>query len=52
MLQYEKMMLQKELTLIKQVYQKDACLVIIDILKMLDSHLNHMFAISVMADCL
>ena len=40
-------MFQKELTLIKQVYQKNACFVTIGILKMLDLDLNHMFAIDV-----
>ena len=40
-------MFQKELTLIKQVYQKSACFVINSILKMLGLDLNHMFAINV-----
>ena len=41
-------MFQKELTLIKQVHQKNVCFVIIGILKMLDLNLNHMFVIDVM----
>ena len=36
-------MFQKELTLIKQVHQKNACFVIIGTLKMLDLTLKHMF---------
>ena len=40
MLQYEKMILQKELMLIKQVCQKNVNFVIIGILKMLDSNLK------------
>ena len=43
----KKLMFQKELTLVKQVYQKNACVVIIGILKMLDLDFNHMFAINV-----
>ena len=43
----KKLMFQKELTLIKQVYQKNECLVIIGILKMLDLDLNHIFALNV-----
>ena len=46
MLQYEKIMFLKELTLIKHVYQKNVCFVIIGILKMLDVNLNHMFVIT------
>ena len=42
------LMFQKELTLIKQVHQKNVCFVIIGILKMLDLNLNHMFVINVM----
>ena len=34
-------MFQKELTLIKQVHQKNVCFVIIGILKMLDLNLNY-----------
>ena len=34
-------MLQKELTLIKQMHQKNACFVIIGILQMLGLNLNH-----------
>ena len=44
----KKLMFQKELTLIKQVHQKNVCFVIIGILKMLDLNLNHMFVINVM----
>ena len=40
-------MFQKELTLIKQVHQKNVCFVIIGILKMLDLNLNRMFIINV-----
>ena len=47
MQQYEKMMFQKESTLIKQVHQKNVRFVIIDILKM-DLNLNHIFVINVM----
>ena len=43
----KKLMFQKELTLIKQVHQKNVCFVIIGILKMLDLNLNHMFVINV-----
>ena len=42
------LMFQKELTLIKQVHQKNLCFVIIGILKMLDLNLNHMFVTNVM----
>ena len=41
------LMFQKELTLIKQVHQKNVCLVIIGILKMLVTNLNCMFVINV-----
>ena len=41
------LMFQKELTLIKQVHQKNVCFVIIGALKMLDLNSNHMFAINV-----
>ena len=41
-------MFQKELTLIKQVHQKNVCFVIIGILKMLDLNSNRMFVINVM----
>ena len=44
----KKLMFQKELTLIKQVYQKNACFVINSILKMLGLDLNRMFGINVM----
>ena len=40
-------MVQKELTLIKQVHQKNICFDMIGILKMLDLNLNHMFVINV-----
>ena len=43
----KKLMLQKEWTLIKQVYQKIECLVIIGISKMLDLDLNHIFELNV-----
>ena len=44
---------QKELTLIKHVYQKNVCFVIIGTLKMLDLDFNDMFAISrCIDDCL
>ena len=39
---------QKELTLIKQMHQKNVFFVIIGILKMLDLNLNCMFVINVM----
>ena len=38
-------MLQKELTLTKQMYKKIVWVVIIGILKILDLFLNHMFVI-------
>ena len=41
-------MSQQELTLLKQVHQKNVCFDIIGILKMLDLDLNHMFVINVM----
>ena len=40
-------MFQRELTLIKQVHQKNVCFVIIGILKMLDLNSNRMFVINV-----
>ena len=40
-------MFQKELTLIKQVYQKDVCFGIIGILKKQDLNLKRMFVINV-----
>ena len=40
-------MFQKELTLIKQVHQKNVCFVIIGTLKMFDLNLTHMFVINV-----
>ena len=40
-------MFKKQLTLIKQVYQKNVCFVIIGTLKMLDLNSNRMFAINV-----
>ena len=36
-------MFEKELTVLKQVYQNNVGFVIIGILKMLDLNLNHMF---------
>ena len=44
----KKLMFHEEMTLIKQVHQKNICLVIIDILQMLDLNLNHMFLMNVM----
>ena len=44
----KKLMFQKELTLIKQVYQKNAYFFIIGTLSILDLNLNHMFVINVM----
>ena len=44
----KKLMFQKELTLIKHVYQKNVCFVIIDTLKMLDLNFNRMFVTNVM----
>ena len=43
----KKLVFHKELTLIKQVHQKNECFDIIDILKMLDLNLNKMFVINV-----
>ena len=43
----KKFIFHKELTLIKQVYQKNVCFVIKGTLKMLDLNLNHMFVINV-----
>ena len=43
-----KLTFQKELTLIKQVHQKNVRYVIIDILKMLVINLNQMFVINLM----
>ena len=42
----KKLMFQKELTLIKQMHQNNACFVFIGILKMLDLNLNCMFVIN------
>ena len=39
----KQLLFQKELTLIKQVHQKNVCFVIIGVFKMLDLHLNRMF---------
>ena len=39
----KKLMFHKELTLIKQAYQKNVCFVVIGTLKMLDLNSNHMF---------
>ena len=44
----KKLMFEEELTLIKQVYQKNVCFVIIDTFKRLDLDLNHMFVINIM----
>ena len=44
----KKLMFQKELTLIKQVLQKNVSFVIIGILKMLDLNWNHIFVINFM----
>ena len=43
----KKLMFQKELTLLKQVHQKNASFVIIGTLKMLDLDLNRMFVTNV-----
>ena len=48
MLQYEEMMFQKELMLIKQVCQKNVNFVVIGFLKMLDSNFKSIFVIDVM----
>ena len=42
------LMFQKELTLIKQVHQKNVCFVIIGVLKMLDLNSNRMFVTNAM----
>ena len=42
------LMFQKELTIIKQVHQKDVCFVIIGTLKILDLNLNRIFVMNVM----
>ena len=42
------LMFQKELTLIKQVHQKNVCFVIIGTLKMLDLNLKSMFVMDAM----
>ena len=44
----KELMCQKILTLIKQMYQKNACFVIVGTLKMLEFNLNRMFVINVM----
>ena len=44
----KKLVFQKELTLMKEVLQKNECFVIIGALKMFDLNLNHMFVINVM----
>ena len=44
----KKLMFQKELTLIKHVYQKNVCFVIIGTLEMLDLNFNRMFVTNVM----
>ena len=43
----KRFMFQKELTLIKQVHQKNVCFMIIGILKMLDSNSKRMFVTNV-----
>ena len=43
----KKLVFQKELTLIKQVHQKNVCFVVIGTLKMLDLNSNRMFVINV-----
>ena len=43
----KKLIFQKKLKLIKQVGQKNVCFVIIGVLKILDTSLNHMFVINV-----
>ena len=43
----ERLMFEKELTLIKQVHQKNVCFVIIGTLKMLDLNMNCMFVINI-----
>ena len=43
----KKLIFQKELTLIKQVHQKNVCFVIIGILKVFDLNSNRMFVINV-----
>ena len=48
MMQFEKLIFQKELTLVKHVHQKNACFVINGTLKMLNLNLNHMFVINIM----
>ena len=50
----KKLVIQKELILIKEVHQKNLCFVIIGILKMLGLNLNRMFVTNVMMfnDCL
>ena len=45
------MIFQKDLTLIKQVHQKNVCFVIIGTLKMLITNLNRIFVINI-DDCL
>ena len=47
MLQYQEIDIQKELILIKQVYQKNVCFVIIGILNVFVINLNKMFATNV-----
>ena len=48
MMQFEKLIFQKELTLVKHVHQKNVCFVINGTLKMLNLNLNHMFVINIM----
>ena len=44
---YPQLAFQKELTLMNHMHQKNACFIIIGILKVLDLHFNHMFVINV-----
>ena len=46
----KELIFQKELTLIKQMHQKNVCFLINGILKMLDLNLNHMFLMNVILD--
>ena len=48
MMQFEKLIFQKELTLVKHEHQKNVCFVINGTLKMLNLNLNHMFVINIM----
>ena len=50
LLQHEGIGIQKELTLIKQMHQKNVCFVIIGILKILNLNFNQMSVINVVSD--